>query len=96
MLGGKQQSFKFLYDVNNNRLDKDDNKMISFNVSSKDELYQKYSVIVAIWASTLSILVSTISLLISLFFPQKIIIELPKNNSTITTSIVILWSILSV
>lgn len=37
-----------------------------FSIASRDELYQKYSVVVAIWTSITAILISTASLLISL------------------------------
>ena len=40
---------------------------LGLRVASKEELYQKYSVIVALWASAISILISSLSLFFSLF-----------------------------
>ncbi|MCW3990368.1 MAG: hypothetical protein NWE88_09865 [Candidatus Bathyarchaeota archaeon] len=42
---------------------------LTLPISGREELYQKYSVIIAIFASVLSIIISTASLVISLFYP---------------------------
>ena len=60
----------------------EDQNALGVNVASKDELYQKHSVTIALWASVVSIIISTVGILLQLFNPQKIIVELPKNITT--------------
>lgn len=57
----------YLSDEYGNRLYR--NNWLFFLVSSKEEMYQKYSVIVAVYVAIISIILSTIGIFISLFFP---------------------------
>ena len=76
-VNNQEQVYYFLYTVGGERLEKD--SWLGIDVSSKDELYQKYSVTVALWTSVISILISTIGILIQLLVPQNIQVVLPEN-----------------
>lgn len=79
-IGDSEQEFHFLYDIN--ELVMGDTQALGINVASKDEIYQKYSVTIALWTSVVSIIISTVGILLQLYNPQKIIVELPKNITT--------------
>lgn len=79
-IGDKEQEFQFLYDIDKARMGYDN--VLGINVASKDEIYQKYSVTIALWASVISIIISAIGILLQIFIPQKIIVEFPKNLTT--------------
>ena len=51
-VGNKEQKYYFLYSKDEQRLERND--YLGINVSSKEEIYQKYSVTVALWASVIS------------------------------------------
>jgi len=80
-IGDYEQDYQFLYTANDIRMGVDE--WLGFNVVSKDEIYQKYSITIALWASVISIIISTVGILLQLFIPQNIIVELPENLTTL-------------
>ena len=76
-----EQDYQFLYSTDDEDRLRDD-AWLGFNVASKDEIYQKYSVTIALWASVVAIIISAVGIWLQLFIPQKIIVELPKNITT--------------
>lgn len=62
-----EQKFEFLYGADDERMARA--HWLGINVASKDEIYQKYSVTIALWASVVSIIISAIGIWLQLFIP---------------------------